>query len=175
MSSLRRDWFSSESPTASQAGRVQIMCIVLCSHFQLWVREEPAGYSYKEDFMWIFGLGTKALCPALSLGIVSCVTLIHDDAHDYNEGFLLTFPFPQLWDTHPVLMLLWLMPRSYLWYHILSIRTYLPDGSGDRNRQIKLDERQKALVKQLGDAWKETSDVDTILLCISSTVVLSWG
>lgn len=83
------------------------MCIVQWKHFQLWVKDGPAGYSYKEDFLWIFSLGTKALCPALSLGIVSCVTLIHDDARDYNEGFLLTFPFPQLWDTHPVLMLLW--------------------------------------------------------------------
>lgn len=50
----------------------------------------------KEDFMWIFSLGTKALCPAPSLGIVFCVTVIHDDACDYNAGFLLTFPFPLL-------------------------------------------------------------------------------
>ena len=45
---------------------------LLWKHIQLWVKDEPAGYSYKEDFMWIFGLGTKALCPALSLGIVLC-------------------------------------------------------------------------------------------------------
>ena len=62
----------------------------------MWVKDEPAGYSYKEDFMWIFSLGTKALCPALSLGIVFYVTLIHDDARDYNGGFLLTLPFLQL-------------------------------------------------------------------------------
>ena len=43
--------------------------------------------------MYIFSLGTKALCPALSLGIVFYVTVIYDGACNYNAVFLLTFPF----------------------------------------------------------------------------------
>lgn len=92
ISSWQSTSFPLNCPLPLHAGRFILCAVVLWKHFQLWVKDEPAGYSYQEDFMWLFSLGTKTLCPALSLGIVFCVTVIHDDACDHNAGFLLNIP-----------------------------------------------------------------------------------
>lgn len=56
-------------------------------------------------------LWNKGSLSQLPLGIVSCVTLIHGNASDYNAGFLLTFPFHSS-ETLPVLVLQWAVTQK---------------------------------------------------------------
>lgn len=175
LSSWQGTSFPLNCPLHLPAGKFRLCALSCESTFSSWGKDKPAGYSYKEDFMWIFSLATKALCPALSLGIVSCMTLIHDFACDNNAGFLLTFPFPP----SETLTLCWcgcgLMPRSYLWYHILSIMTCLPDGSGDTGIDKSNSIRNRQL---LWSSWGTRESKHLMLeqsCCGSSAVVLNCG